>query len=227
MKDQFASATCSKILEHLELGLQRVDPAPDEAAVELNRQYCRWEIASLVARKPMTADETQQLKKDVTECFSKFTEQLKKEYPAALQAEVAQNAATYLDITLKSMDDPLFPGLKKPIQKEQYQAILQMATDFWKQQKTMFDNYVARAAAFQANNPAGAAELEAVKKAPIKEAFMMLLGGMQDFGVEYDEPLKQAVQKWSAIRQEEFKKRSAESRKKREEKSKATIDEGD
>lgn len=219
MPEGLSQSVASKVLEHLESDLRRISvgQAPDEEAVTITQEYFRWAIADYAGRKAMTDAQVAELEAGVRECFARATKMLKNQIPAALHDVIDRSAMTNLTYTLRSIRDPLFPGLKRSLTQEKYEECLREFENLRKhqqQQREQVERF--REQARQLAQQAGATNMsrepqwsDDLEKVSIEGAFLHLRSLLEYSGVTLPEAMQQATAKSAAKHRDQYENKRA------------------
>src|ERR1051326_2152821 len=206
MGDRLDQTAASNILDHLEFAVNRIGigASSDAAAVAVTQEYFRWAIADYASRSDMTAEQIAELEKQIRDCFGEVVNTLGKEITSDLHERLGQSAAKHLEGTLRSMHDPLFPGLKHPISTEQFGQLVKEWSDFRQHGRQMREKH---GISDRLKGMPASDEFRAVTE--VEAPLMQLRSTIESFGVTYSESFQQAMAGAAAQRQGDFEDKRA------------------
>jgi len=186
---QLTSAVASNLLDYIELDLHKIDSSADDHVFKMTKEYFRWSLEYFCQRDDMLQGEKSALLQNITDCFAKAVDAMKKDLPRELQAQADASMQANLKYIVDCMEDPLYPGLKALIATDEFDKFLETFTNSWAMKKSAFERL-------------GGGSILKFKQKPLTEEFIAwgieipfrVLGQqMAEFGVELDEALKNAV----------------------------------
>jgi len=199
MPGRLSQSDATNVLKSLPHCLSKFDPSPDEPVQKMTQEYFRWAIADLATRKEMPNEKKVELEQDLRDCFSKAATMLKNDLPSDLGGQIDQSAESNLQYALRTMQDPLSPGLKHPIPKEKYEEFLKTFADSWQQKKAALDRH-GGVAKFKTQDGG----YDEFVKGCIEISFRVLRQQTEYFGVSFDDPLEKAIEEYNAGKAKEF-----------------------
>jgi hypothetical protein len=192
----------TKIMKSLEHCLSKFDSSPEEPVLKVTQEYFRWAVADFASRKEMSNEERAELEQSLRDCFSKAVTLLKNDLPSDLHGQIDQSAESNLQYAIRSMQDPLFPGLKRPIPKEKFEEFLKQCANSWQQKKAVLLGH-GGANRFKTQD----GRYHEIVKGAIEIPFRVLRQQIEYCEVLFDEPLKKAMEEFKASKQKEFQLR--------------------
>lgn len=195
----------SNIVEYLEHNLSMIDATPGDSVVALNKEYYRWAIGEYVKRKPIEPRQNNRLHRQIENCFSNAVGLLKVELPPDLIKQADEASRANCLHALKSMRDPLFPGLKSSIDDKEFDQFIKSCLDSWKKKQETFEK-CGGMKTFKKES----GEYDKIVSAGVQIPFMDLRNQIEYFGVIWPKEVRQAIDACNAERKSSFDKRRAE-----------------
>jgi len=206
--DGLTAETQSRILKYLDHNLSMIDSSPGEAVLKMHQEYYRWAINDYCNRKEFPPERVKRLESQITDFFSKAETTLKKELAPDFHEQIDEIAKANRERLLRSLQDPLFPGLKRDIQSGKFDDFLKAFSTSWEEQKKLVSPFLDRLALL--GQPAGSEMERRIIIDGIKVTFLGASVEIEYFRVTFDQLLEAARAAMLAERQQEFDKSSAE-----------------
>lgn len=172
---------------------------PQDQYYKLAHEYYRWAIADLSKRRSMTAVELEQTEKSIKDGISTLSKRIGKDYTSEFAPIISEAATAVTEKLTRSINDPLYPGLKQALTASQIEKINEEAYDFSKNiRKNFLDNgrFLKGPTATNTNKTAALTQLA---KQEIAMTFGIFQSEMLASGVTFDGGYQKQLTEYSQM----------------------------